>query len=316
MPVTILVTGATGNVGYEVAKALETTPASIRLAVRNVKRAKTRIEGGTENNGTSGRDNGSSSEKTTRYEYVHFDFADPTTFGPVLEGVQKMFLVRPPELADITIFQPLIDAAKQSPTFDQIVFLSIQGIKDLPSHVPHAQIEKAICEAGLPYTFLRAGFFMQNLDTTHREDIQKYHDLFVPASNSQTAFIDVRDIGAVAAHVMTTNVPEGASNTHVNKEYTLTGSELLTYYDVAAVFSSVLPFDVSYSNPYLLHFAWRFRRRGTPTAKVAIMCFLYVMTRFGQAAVVTDTVEKLLGRPPISMSQYVKDYKGSWTAES
>ncbi len=40
---------------------------------------------------------------------------------------------------------------------------------------------------------------MQNLSTTHRQDIAKHDDIFVPAGRGKTAFIDVRDIAAVAA---------------------------------------------------------------------------------------------------------------------
>ncbi|MEO1645400.1 MAG: SDR family oxidoreductase [Chloroflexota bacterium] len=279
---TILITGATGNVGAEVVRSLPDTVQG-RLAVRNVRKAQSQID--------------------TVHDFVPFDFLDSHTFAPALTNVDRVFLVRPPQLADVSIFEAFINVASEC-GIKQIVFLSLQGIERV-YFVPHAKIEKAIIASGIPFTFLRAGFFMQNLDTTHRQDIAEKHDVFVPAGNSQTAFIDVRDIGAVAAHVLTTTG-------HKNRAYTLTGRELLNYHEVAKLFSDVLPFTVTYSDPNLLHFAWRFWRRGIPLGQVLVMCFLYTMTRFGQAAKIHDDVEKLLGRPPIKMRQYIEDYQQVW----
>lgn len=282
MTETILITGATGNVGAEVVRALPDTVQG-RLALRDAHEGQSLAD--------------------TPHQLVPFDFLDSQTFAPALRDVDRVFLVRPPQLADVAIFEAFIKVARECGV-QQIVFLSLQGIERV-SFVPHAKIEQAIIASGIPYTFLRAGFFMQNLDTTHRQDITEHHDVFVPAGKSKTAFIDVRDIGAVAAHVLT-------NTGHTNRTYTLTGSELLDYHEVAYVMSEVLPFDVTYSNPNLLHFAWRFWRRGIPLGQVLVMCFLYTITRFGQAAEIHDDVEMLLGRAPITMRQYIEDYQHNW----
>lgn len=63
-----------------------------------------------------------------------------------------------------------------------------------------------IVSLGLPHTFIRPSFFMQNLSTTHREDICQRNDLFIPAGNAKTSFIDTADIAAVAAKVLTTPI--------------------------------------------------------------------------------------------------------------
>ncbi len=69
---------------------------------------------------------------------------------------------------------------------------------------------------GLAYTFLRASFFMQNLSTTHCQDIRDNDEIFIPAGIGKTSFIDVRDIAVVAVKVMT-------EPGHENKAYALTG---------------------------------------------------------------------------------------------
>ena len=146
---------------------------------------------------------------------------------------------------------------------------------------------------------------MQNLDTTHRADIVEYDDIFILAGDAKTAFIDVRDIGAVAAHTLTTKG-------HDNRAYDLTGSEALTYYEVADIFTDVLGRKITYSCPSLVKFARRMKKRGYPWGYVAVTSALYLATRRGSAEEITDEVRRLLGRDPIAMRQYAEDYAGAW----
>jgi len=278
----ILVTGATGNVGAEVVHALP-DKAQFIAGVRNPEKARQQF--------------------AEDVQVIAFDFADPETFAPALQGVDRIFLVRPPSITDVAIFEPLIKAAKETGV-QQIVFLSLQGIEKV-SFVPHAKIETLIQQSGIPYTFLRAGFFMQNLNTTHRADIAERDELFIPAGKSRTAFIDARDIGAVAAQVL---IEPG----HENCAYTLTGAEAFSYVEVAEIFTSVLGREIRYPNPSVISFVWRMWRRGYALPQVLVMAFLYTMTRMGQAKSVSAETEMLLGRPPRTLADYVDDYRHCW----
>ena len=83
-----------------------------------------------------------------------------------------------------------------------IVFLSLIGAEK-NKVVPHAKIEQLLQAGPATYTLLRAGFFMQNLSTTHRRDIVENDDVFIPAGKGKTAFVDTRDLAAVAALALT-----------------------------------------------------------------------------------------------------------------
>ncbi|MBI5670181.1 MAG: SDR family oxidoreductase [Chloroflexi bacterium] len=280
---TILVTGPTGNVGREVVKALPPT-VTVRAADINPDAARKLLG--------------------DHVECVPFDFTRPETFAPALAGVTRLFLLRPPNISNVRKYiTPAIEAAKQAGV-QHIVFLSIQGVEQ-NRIVPHYRIEQAILAAGIPYTFLRASFFMQNLNTTHREEIRLRREISVPVGHARTSFIDVRDIGAVAARVLT-------EPGHENRCYTLTGSEALDYYQVTAIFSEVLGQPVRYANPSLLHFFRQQRALGRPAGFTLVMTGLYAITRFGNAAEVTPETAHLLQRPPISFRQYVEDYRSSW----
>lgn len=279
----ILVTGATGNVGTEVIRLLQQQNCHVVAAVRNPDKAQ-QILG-------------------NNIHYVPFDFTNPNTFNDAFLEVNKLFLVRPPALANLRKdIAPALNAAIAAGV-EHVVFLSILGA-ERNKVVPHAQIERYITELGIKFTFLRASFFMQNLNTTHRDDI-KNGELFLPAGNGKTSFIDVRDIAAVAVRAL---IEDG----HSNRAYPLTGNEALTYYEVADIFTSVLGKEIRYTNPNLLKFIWVMRSRGLKLDFVLIMAAIYTTARLGLAGAVTPDTEQLLGRPPLTVRQYVEDYRQFW----
>jgi uncharacterized protein YbjT (DUF2867 family) len=218
----ILVTGATGNVGQEVLRLLQSYDCHVCAAVRNPNSAK-QILG-------------------SNIQTVPFDFTNPDTFDRAFLQVNKIFLVRPPALANIRLqIAPALNAAKLAGV-EHIVFLSILGAEH-NRFLPHSKIERYINQLGIRATFLRASFFMQNFNTTHTEDIKVRGELLLPAGNGKTSFIDVRDVAAVAVRTL---IEDG----HQGRAYTLTGAEALTYYEVADIFTSVLGKRVRY-NPTL-----------------------------------------------------------------
>jgi uncharacterized protein YbjT (DUF2867 family) len=279
----ILVTGATGNVGQEVVRLLLLQNCRVCAAVRNPTRAK-QILG-------------------SEVEYVDFDFTNPDTFGEAFKEVNKFFLVRPPALANVRQqIAPALDAAKLAGV-EHIVFLSLLGA-ERNSVVPHSKIENYINQLGIPATFLRCSFFMQNLNTTHREDIKIRGELLMPAGKGKTSFIDVRDIAAIAVRTL---IEDG----HQFCSYALTGKEALTYYEVADIFTSVLGKPIRY-NPSLLKFIWQMRSSGLSMGFILVMVAIYATARLGLAGEITPDIEQLLNRSPITIRQYVEDYAECW----
>lgn len=134
------------------------------------------------------------------------------------------------------------------------MFLSLLGVEKNPI-VPHHKIEKIIKKSGIPYTFLRPSFFMQNLISQHGEELRKEKEIYVPAGKGKTSFIDVRDIGTVTARILT-------ENGHENKGYSLTGTEALDYYEVAEILSEELGETIKYVNPSVLQFRDKMLTKG------------------------------------------------------
>lgn len=162
--------------------------------------------------------------------------------------------------------------------------------------------EKMIRQLKLPYTFIRPSFFMQNLNTTHQEDIRVNHDLFIPAGHSITSFIDARAIGEVASDCLT-------DSKYLNQELEITGPEALTYEEIAREMSTILGTTISYSQPSLLKFRRVMIERGISIDYVNVMVMLYLITQMGNAKKVTTVLEKVLKRPPRTIVEYILDYQ-------
>lgn len=284
MSVPILVIGPLGNVGAEVVKHILARGGTVRAAGIDVRRLE-------ETFGNS-------------VELVRFDFTDPSTYAATFQGIKKMFYMRPPHLTNIQRdMNPSMDAAKQAGV-SHVVFLSLIGIENA-KYVPHYKVESYLQKIGMQTTFLRCSFFMQNLNTTHRKEIKERNEIFVPVGNAKTSFIDVRDIGEVAALVLT---EEG----HAGKNYNLTGTEALDYWEVTRIMTEVLGRKIIYRNPNPCYFFVEIIRRGTPFMFALVQLGLYTSTRFGMAKNVTREVENVIGRKPILFRQYVIDYKDNW----
>jgi uncharacterized protein YbjT (DUF2867 family) len=282
---TILITGATGNVGRATRDALTRRGHDVRIAV------------------TQGRPSASNAPSDTNV--VPLDFLDRTTFARALTGVRAVFLLRPPAISDVasTLNVFIDEAAAQG--VRHVVFVSVAGA-DRNRFIPHAKVEEHLRNSDVAWTFLRPGFFAQNLGDAYRQDIIDDDRIFVPAGRGRAAFVDVRDVAEVAALAF-------EEERHHAQAYVLTGGEELGFDDAAALLTRALERTVRYeaaSIPaYALHLR---RRRGMPFAQIAVQTTLHALLRRRGAAPVDPTLQQLLLRPPTSLAAYIHDHAQLW----
>lgn len=276
----VLVTGASGNVGRHVVRLLRESGLPARAAVRGA---------------------------SEREDQVAFDFEDPATFGPALEGVARIFLMRPPHISKVegTINAFLDEAAKREVA--HVVFLSVTGAEK-NRYVPHHGIEQRLRRGDLPWTILRPGFFAQNLGDQYRADIVRDGRIFVPAGKGKVAFVDVRDVAEVAVRAF------GDPATHLGKAWTLTGPEAIDFAQAAQILSSALGRDIRYVPASIIGSLRHLRRQGQGFGQAAVITLLHAGIRFGQAERVDPTLGQLLGRPGRSIADYVRDHLPLWAA--
>ncbi len=279
----VLITGATGNVGTAVLATLQTIDHSLDVyaGVRKVDADKVKLE-------------------QYKIKFSQFDFTDISTYANALGGCDVLFLLRPPQISDVKkYFQPILETCKKQGV-KHIVFLSVQGVES-SRIIPHYKIEKLIVESKIPYTFLRPAYFMQNFTTTLRDELVQKKQIFLPAGNAKFTLIDVRDIGVVAAKVLTNSI------LHTNKSYELTNKEKLTFAEMAAKLSSILGVKIQFKSPNLIRFFLTKRKEKMPVMLILVMIMLHYFPRFQKEPSITDWVEKITGREPITFAQFIKD---------
>jgi len=185
---------------------------------------------------------------------------------------------------------------------EHVVFLSLMGVEKNPIP-PHGKIEKYIKKVDLPYTFIRPGFFMENLIHPHGKDIKDSQKLIVPAGKSKTNFIAAKDIGQVIAKCLLNK------DQHIAQAHTLTGDYAYTYHEVADVLSEVLNKEIIYTKPSLLSYRKHMIKLGFDKKYVNVTVFLYIMTRLGTAKDKTATVQKILNRKPTSLKEFLVEHQ-------
>jgi uncharacterized protein YbjT (DUF2867 family) len=275
----ILVTGASGNVGRFVIEELLNKGEQVVAAGTNIQKLRDIFK--------------------DRVDTVYFDFTNKDTYNEALENVDRVFLMRPPHLGKPEDLYPFIDALK-SQNIKLVSFLSLMGVENNPIP-PHHKIEKYIEAVGIPYAHIRPGFFMQNVSGIHSIEIREKNQVFVPAGNSKTSFIDAADIGLSIAILL--HEPDKYRNT----AHTITGPEALDYYQVAEILSQVTGRQITYAKPgYLKYRRYYIKTRGLGKGYVNVTVALYFMTRMGTAKKVTDDFVNLTGRYPRSFEDFAR----------
>jgi len=266
----ILVTAATGNVGTPLVHALQQKDIDFTAATRDDQKAHEQF-------GES-------------LDTVFLDYEQPDSFGPALQGHDQLFLCGPsatPNAAELIM--PMVEKA-QKQNIEHIVFIA-----------SHPSVVDAIEKSNIDYSFINANFFMENFEMYQTEDIRELQQLFLPCGEGKVSWIHSRDIGEVAAELLA-NPSE-----YTQQAIPLTGPEALDLFESAEVFSDVLGREITYQNPDDEAYRSEMKSRGYSDTYIDAMIAVFGKIKDGSRSEVSPMVEQILGRPPLSLRDYVKD---------
>ncbi|OMD88180.1 NAD(P)-dependent oxidoreductase [Paenibacillus odorifer] len=281
----IVVMGATGTIGSVLLERLVDLGVPVRALSREPEKLRDQI-------GEKGR-------STT--EVARVDASDPESLRRVFTGASQLFLAMSNSPRQIELETSIIQIATESgikhivkissPAFEQSAPVAVAGW--------HQEIENTLRVSGITHTVLRPYAFMQNL-MRFAPTITTQNVFFGSMGVSPCNFIDCRDIADVAVEVLINDKISG----HI---YTLTGSEIFSYPQIASRLSALLNRPISYINmdPQVL-LRNLIEHGNLPPWLANHVVEIQTMSRMVPESP-NDTVKRLLGRDPRTLDAFLHE---------
>jgi uncharacterized protein YbjT (DUF2867 family) len=282
----ILVTGATGNIGFEVIRYLSKikSDSEIVAAVRNIDKAREYFKGFPD------------------LHFRNFDFEDDKSYSKAFDQIDILFLLRPPHISDVEkVFRPLLSSVKNN-GIGKVVFLSVQGAEK-SKVIPHNKIERIIRDTGFDYIFVRPSYFMQNLTTTLLSEIVNHKTISLPSGRAKFNWIDVRNIGEATAILLS------QFDNHRNKAYEITGSQNKDFNEVAIRISEITGKRIRFRSINPVSFYLKKKKGGMKSGYAAVMTILHFLPRLQAEPDIADIYQKLTGKVPTTLEEFIEREK-------
>lgn len=280
---TVLVMGATGNVGPHVMTHLHEAGETPNVLVRNGVRAR-EVFGDSAN-------------------VFAGDANDAVALAAAMVGVDSILLLSPHSYSMADLQLRVIREVRR--TGARIVKVSGTSAAIQPNG-PHAcrqhwEVERVLVESGQPYVILRPNSFMQVLIGKQMiPSLQTSGVVANPIAGYGISFVDARDVGAVAARVL---LDHGWDSQTLE----LTGPRSVTYADIAGLVSGLLGRTVSTVETTPADVRATLIGRGMPEWEVDHFQEMYQLFRDGKSEKVTSTVEEITGGPARTIEAFLAE---------
>ncbi len=275
----ILITGASGTVGSAVLAEIAGRGLPHRALYRSTAEA---------------------AKAPARTEAVLGDFADKASLAPALRGVRGVFLVCSPIPQLVELETNAIEAA-QAAGVERIVLSSALGAGDYPKSFPswHRKVEERLKATRMEYIILRPNSFMQNVVAFYAPSVRAQGAFFAAMDEARIAYIDVRDVAAVAATVL--------GGGHDGATYELNGPEALSCVEVASKISKLADVSARFVDIPVEEQRKAMLGLGMPDWQVTALLDLQAYYTGGRGGSVDGTVERVLGRPARTMDAFLEE---------
>ncbi|MEJ2866167.1 NAD(P)H-binding protein [Actinomycetospora sp. OC33-EN08] len=236
---------------------------------------------------------------------VRFDWHEPATWPELLDGADAVYVVAPGD--DAGPVPSFVDAAVAAGVA-RLVMLSGRGFDHWDGRFGDTMVatEQAVRASGRG-TVLRSSNFAQNFTEELWEPAVRTGRLALPGQRIADSLIDLGDVAAVAARVLT-------EPGHEDRVYELTGPESLTLESALAILAAATDRDLRYEPLTPEAYADELRTLGLGEADVAELVGLWAIMAEGHLDGVSDDVPRLLGRPARAFGDWAVEQAavGAW----
>ncbi len=233
----------------------------------------------------------------SRSETPAFDWHQPAGWPAVLEGIEKMYITYQPDLAvpgAKEAVEALTKVAKQQGV-QQLVILSGKG------EVEAQRCEQIVLNCGIEATVVRASWFNQNFSESFFLEPIQQGVVALPNAHSPAPYVDANDIADVVVEIL-------LNKGHSGKIYELTGPRLLTFEDVITEIAKASGRELQFIPITLPEYVKAMQEMQLPEDVIWLIEYLFTHVLDNpDNQIVTNDVEKVLGRKPIDFSEYVAE---------
>lgn len=278
----ILVTGATSAVGNAVLNELLARKIPVRAFVRKPLAAEKLEAQGVE-------------------AYVG-DMTERASVKEALQGIESVYLISPVTAQLFATEQLWVEEARKAGIRSLVKQSEIGADPQSPSPLlqAHGRAEEVLRTSGMPYTILRTLYFMQNFAPMYAQSIHTSGMIYAPLAHAYISYVDARDVGAVAAHMLT---EEG----RYSQEYEVTGPEALSCEQLAEIFSTILDVPVRYTAISDEDAQQALLNRYSAWTAHAVLTLLQFY-RQGGGASVTRVIEEVTAHKPCTVIAYLTEH--------
>ena len=227
-------------------------------------------------------------------------YANTPEVVEALKGIDTLLMVSARENPErVKEHKEFLDAAKLAGV-QHIVYTSFYGADEKATFTlsrDHAQTEAYIKELGFTYTFLRDNFYLDFLIDIALEN----GEIRGPAGSGKVSAVARKDTSKVAAEILLN--PKEWENQSLN----LTGPEDLSMEEIVALLSKESSKDITYVDESVEE-AYESRKKWpAQTWEYDAWVSTYTAIKAGEQAGVSTDVEKVLGRPAMSLIDVLKE---------
>ena len=245
----------------------------------------------------------------THVEWIRATACDPAALANALKGVDGVFLASPlsPKMADE--HARVVSAAKSCGVRNIVQLSGVAADPDMCcTRVLRwlGQAETTISTESLSITRLRPTFLMQNL-LEFATSIAQHGSIAGPFRSIKWTWVDARDVAAVAVAALTTS-------NHAGKTYTVTGSETLSYQEVAERLSRILEKPIRYSDITANEARGWLQGKGVQPVMIEAKLEMWDACASNLINVApTDVVKEVTGKAPRSIDDFARDYRARFS---
>ncbi|KXX70050.1 NmrA family NAD(P)-binding protein [Flammeovirga sp. SJP92] len=230
-------------------------------------------------------------------EYRYLDFNDVKSFQETLIGIETVFLIIPRHIHQIEhSFSSFIDACKSSGV-SRIIFSSVYRGK-FSVILPHHKVEKLIRKSGIDYVIVQATYFMQNLTTFFKREIQEDQKIAIPHLSRKMNWIDARNVGDAIVNLIY------KFDDYKNQTIPLMGNENKNFMEVTAKLTATLPKDVVY-NATFKEFVKSLKRKGLEYKEISLLVLFMMLERLDYKTEIHPNYEKITGKKPTRLIEFI-----------